>query len=327
MTISDHVTEFAGLPVVDVDASAPNQDRADPDTADPDRVDPDKDDPAAVAWRVSGDWDGSTEDFARFFETFLATVDASAIRALIIGEWGSSYETTAPIDLVVAAAPRLPALRALFLGEMTYEQCEISWIKQGDVTPLLEAYPELEVLRVRGADGLELSPVRHAALRELVFESGGLPGAVVRAVGECDLPALTTLELWLGTDEYGGDATVDDLAPILAGTRLPALRHLGLRDSEIADQVAAALAGAAVVARLETLDLSLGALGDVGAVSLLGGQPLIHLRRLDLHHHFLSAQIRDRLVDELGAAGVEVDVSDEQDAEEDDGRRYIAVAE
>ena len=120
------------------------------------------------------------------------------------------------------------------------------------------------MLRVRGADGLAVTPVRHEALREFAFESGGLPAAVVGSVGECDLPALRHLELWLGTDGYGGDATVDDLAPILTGARLPALTHLGLRDSEIADEVAAALAGAPVVARLESLDLSLGALSDVG---------------------------------------------------------------
>ena len=44
------------------------------------------------------------------------------------------------------------------------------------------------------------------------------------------------------------------------------------------------------MARLKTLDLSMGVLSDVGAEALLAGQPLTHLRRLDLHHHFLSAK-------------------------------------
>lgn len=310
MTINEHVTEFAGRPVIDFQ---PDGDRPA--------------DPSTVAWRLSGDWDTTREDFTQLFETFLAAIDPAAVHALIIGEWGNSYEATAPIDLIAEAAPRLANLRALFLGEMTYEQCEISWIKQGDVTALLDGYPRLEVFRVRGADGLGLTAVSHASLRELAFESGGLPGGIVRAVAECDLPALTHLELWLGTDEYGGDATVDDLTPILAGTRLPALRYLGLRDSEIADQVAGALAGAPVVARLDTLDLSLGVLTDAGAVALLGGQPLVHLRKLDLHHHFLTTRMAERVAEELSAAGVEVDLSDEQDPEGDDGHRYVAVAE
>lgn len=307
MTINNHVTEFAGRPVVVFDPSTARSAE-----------------PGAVAWRLTADYDSSTEDFARLVEELLGTVDPAAIQALIIGQWGSAYEEPAPVELLVGLAPRLAGLRALFLGEMTFEEAEISWIKQTDVSPLLAAYPELEILRVRGADGLVLTPTRHPALRELAFESGGLPAAVVRAVGECDLPGLTQLELWLGTDEYLGDATVDDLAPILAGTRLPELGYLGLRDAKIADQVAAALAGAPVVARLHTLDLSLGVLSDAGAAALLAGQPLTHLRRLDLHHHYLSPELAARLVEEL--PGVEVDLSEPEEADQD-GDRYVAVAE
>nr|BFE70626.1 hypothetical protein GCM10020092_039270 [Actinoplanes digitatis] len=146
---------------------------------------------------------------------------------------------------------------------------------------------------------------------------------MVRAVGACDLPNLTHLELWLGVDQYGGDARGDDLAPILAGRSLPALTHLGLRNAEIADEVAAAVAAAPVVARLTGLDLSLGVLGDAGAESLLTGQPLTHLKTLDLSHHFMSPEIAQRLVDEL--PGVAVDVSDKQSEER--WGRFTAVAE
>jgi hypothetical protein len=208
---------------------------------------------------------------------------------------------------------------------MTFEECEVSWIKQGDVTPVFAAYPDLVTLRVRGTDGLEMRPVRHATLREFAIESGGLPTALVEVIGESDLPALRHLELWLGTDNYGGDADVDDLATIMSGARLPALEYLGLRDAEIADEVAAALAGAPVVARLKALDLSLGALSDVGATALLTGQPLTHLQRLDLHHHFLSEPMMARVRDELTPAGVAVDLSDRQ--QEEDWGRFISVAE
>lgn len=310
MTINTHITEFAGLPVVEFA----------PDAAVPD-------DPGAVAWRMSIDVDDGTESFRQLLDAFLAAEWAGRVRALVIGEWGESYDTHAPIDLLSEAARALTGLRALFVGEMTFEECEISWIIQADITPLLRAYPALETLRIRGSDGLALTPLRHEGLREFALESGGLPAPVVRSVGECDLPHLRHLELWLGTEAYGGDATVDDLAPILNGSRLPALTHLGLRDSEIADEVAAALAGAPVVARLETLDLSLGALSDAGAASLLAGQPLTHLRTLDLHHHFLSDAMRDRLRAELAQAGVEIDDSDPKQPLDEDGGRYIAVSE
>ncbi|MBO4209428.1 STM4015 family protein [Micromonospora echinofusca] len=309
MTINQHVTEFAGLPVVAFDPAA-----ALPA------------DQTAVAWRLeAADYDTPAEEFAAQLTEFVATVDPASVRALVIGAWGSAYDTPPPVGLLVELASRLTGLRALFLGEMTFEECEISWIRQDDVTPLLTAYPALEVLRVRGAtEGLTLSPVRHTALRELAIEAGGLPAGVVRAVAGCDLPALEHLELWLGDPAYGGDATVDDLAPILAGTRLPRLRHLGLRDAMIADEVAAAVAGAPVVARLHTLDLSLGVLSDPGAAALLAGQSLTHLRRLDLHHHYLSEETAARLAREL--PGVEVDLSDREEADSD-GDRYVAVAE
>ena len=191
MTINAHVTTLNGLPVFafDPEGELPA-------------------DSAAVAWRIEAEeFESPPEEFAARLEALVSRVPEGQIRALIIGEWGSAYDSGPPIDLLVSLAPRLTGLRALFLGEMTFEECEISWIHQGDITPLLTAFPALEVLRVRGAEGLELQPVRHAALRELAFESGGLPGAVVRAVGASDLPVLQRLELWLGTSEYGADAT------------------------------------------------------------------------------------------------------------------------
>lgn len=306
LTIGRNIKRFAGLPVVEF-----STERA-ADVADP----------SAVAWRLSVDYDDPQERFAGLFAELLDTVGAESLRAVVFGAWNEPWDRAAPVELLEEAADRLTNLRALFVGEMTGEECEISWIQPADVTPLLTAFPGLEVLRVRGGAGLR--SVRHGSLRKLIFESGGLPGEVVRAVGGCDLPALRHLELWLGVDEYGGDATVEDLAGILGGARLPALRYLGLRDAEIADEVAAALASAPVVARLRKLDLSMGILSDAGAEALLAGQPLTHLRRLTLRHHYLSPEMAQRIVAEL--PGVDVDVSERQEAD-DDGDRYVAVSE
>ncbi|GAA2855456.1 STM4015 family protein [Streptosporangium fragile] len=285
--------------------------------------------PAAgeAAWRVSADVYDAKETFEEHFARFVETVDTTGVRALIVGGWNDAYEndSSVPVRLLVENAPRFPALRSLFLGAMPSEECEISWIQQSDVTPLLEAFPLLERLEVRGGTGLELRPVRHERLRVLRFESGGLPAAVVRAVGESEFPALEYLELWLGVTEYGGDATVADLAPILSGDRLPALKHLGLQDSEIQDEVAAAVASAPVVARLESLAQSMGVLTDEGAEALLSGQPLTHLKRLDLHHHFLTDAMLERVRAAFAGTGVELDVSEQE--EPDDDWRYVAVSE
>ncbi|MFI7697802.1 STM4015 family protein [Nonomuraea sp. NPDC049480] len=285
----------------------------------------------AVAWRISAsEWGpGGHKNIEDAFDAFFDEADASLVTAIVIGEWEECYQKPSDgiVERLAEEAARLPALRALYLGAISQEQAEISWIQHCDVTPLLEAYPRLERFEVRGGSGLQLRPIRHEALRMLRIEAGGLDGSVVRAVAGSDLPALEHLELWLGVDEYGGTTTIADLDPILRGERLPALRHLGLQNSEIQDDIAAAVASAPVVARLETLALSMGVLTDQGAEALLTGQPLTHLRHLDLHHHYLADEMMRRMAEALPR--VEVDLSEQEEPDEDDGEvwRYVAVSE
>ncbi|MFD8706459.1 STM4015 family protein [Kitasatospora sp. NPDC059648] len=325
MTVNQHVEQFHGLPVFDfVHALQEAEASGEAGAA---RLP----EAAAVAWRIALEYE-SEQSWVERWQQFLDAVDTERVTALVIGQWAPDEPDSfrEPLDAVVAAAPRLPALRALFAGDITYEECEISWIQQCDVTPLLTAFPELTELVVRGASedwngegGLALEPLRHEALKALRFEAGGLPAPVVRSVAACDFPALERLELWLGVDSYGGDATVGDLAPFLDGSHLPKLRHLGLQNSEFQDEIAAALAHAPVVARLESLSLSMGVLTDQGATALLEGQPLTHLRALDLHHHYLTEEMQQRLRQAL--PGVELDLS--EPGKPDDRWRYVAVAE
>jgi hypothetical protein len=158
-----------------------------------------------------------------------------------------------------------------------------------------------------------------------------MPARVPAAVAAGEPPALERLDLWLGVSFYGGDTTVADLAGLLTGAGLPALRHLGLMNSEIQDEIAAAVAGAPVVARLTSLDLSMGTLGDAGAEALLAGQPLTHLERLSLRHHFAGERVCELLRRTLEPAGVAVDLSDPKQpwsrAETPEAGRYTEVAE
>ncbi|GAA2974651.1 STM4015 family protein [Kitasatospora sp. NPDC127116] len=311
MTVSRHIERFHELPVHEFT----------PDDARPRPA------AGAVAWRLSLEY-GSKQDFVQLWQSFLEEVDPAGVRAVVIGAWWQDGYTSvrSAVEAVTAEARRLPALEALFLGEVTFDECEISWLEMDDVTPLLNAFPGLRSLAVRGGTDLALEPVRHDRLTSLRFESGGLPATVVRAVAGSELPALERLTLWLGVDEYGGDATMDDLAPFLDGSRLPKLRHLGLANSELQDEIAAALAHAPVVARLESLDISMGVLSDEGATTLLEGQPLTHLRSLDLHHHYLSDAMQERLHEAL--PGVELDLSDaEADEMDDEDDRYVSVSE
>ncbi|MFC8093466.1 STM4015 family protein [Streptomyces sp. NPDC057301] len=286
----------------------------------------------AVAWRVTVEdyCEGERGHWAATFARLAKAVDLSRLRALVVGIWPDAVEDDKPnmevVDTLVAAADQLPELRALFVGEMTYEECEISWIVNSDVSPLLRAFPRLEEFGVRGGQGLVFPPQSHASLRRLAIETGGLSREVVRGVCESDFPALEDLDIWLGVSWYGADTEVSDLEPLLSGTRLPALRRLALHNSEIQDDIAAACASAPVVARLTALDLSMGTLGDEGAQALLQGQPLIHLAELDLSHHYLTEPMAEQVRKALTPHGVDVDLSDEHygTGRED---RYVAVAE
>lgn len=312
MSAVEHLDELHGLPVVDFPAAGEAA-GALPEAG-------------AVAWRLGLDpyADSGGEAYGKLWQRFLTEVDPAGVRAVVVGEWGDAGtgDSREAVRLLVEARELLTGLLAVFVGDLVPEETGISWIGQSDMTPLLTAYPRLRELGVRGGTDLALAPVRHEHLRTLAVEAGGLPAAVVRAVAASDLPALEYLELWLGVPECGGNTSVADLAPLLAGERLPALRHLGLRNSAVQDAIAAAVATAPVVARLSSLDLSLGTLGDEGAAALLAGQPLTHLRRLDLTHHFLTAAMQQRLLATLD--GVDVRLSDTNDPQHG---RYVAIDE
>jgi hypothetical protein len=287
------------------------------------------DDPGGSAWRVTTEWDGAP--FAEVFQKFLDTMDTTKVTALLLGAWGEDMieATQHPgIPLLVAAADRFPALRHVCVSLIESDEFEISWIHSGDVTPLLTAFPALETLAVRGSD-VVIEPVRHEGLRTLIFESGGLPAGVARNVGACDLPNLGCLEIWLGVGNYGGDTTVADLAGILNGERLPSLKHLGLMNSEIQDEIAAAVAAAPVTAQLDVLDLSMGVLTDAGAEALLAGQPLTHLKKFDLHFHFVEQEMADRVRAVFAGSGVELIMPDgeEPDIYDDQVDRFTEVGE
>jgi uncharacterized protein (TIGR02996 family) len=279
----------------------------------------------AVAYRV--DRVSYDDHFLPHLESLLADPAAGLVQGLVIGCWGESDTSSAEvIRALIAARGRLRNLRALFLGDIPYHDNEISWIVQGNVTNLFAVFPRLEHFRSRGGNELVLRKFKHDQLKSLAFEASNLPAEVVRVVGRCQLPALEHLELWLGTDEYGADTEVADLKGVLQAKDLPSLKYLGLRNSEIIDDIARALAKAPVMNQLRELDLSLGTLSNRGAEALLRIPGLDRLEKLDIHHHYVSPE----LVERLEALGIEVDADDAQEGEDvgaEELHRYIAHAE
>ena len=245
--------------------------------------------------------------------------------SLTIGDWGGAYENDSSpvVEALVRLKDRFPQLRSLFIGDMSYEECEVSWINQSNIGPILAAYPELKSLTIKGSTGLSLDPASHDKLEELVIICGGLGKEVIASISEGSFKSLKKLELYLGVEDYGFDGSLEDILPLIEPGKFPQLTYLGLKDSEIQDEIAIAVANAPIVDQLHTLDFSMGTLSDQGAEALLQSEKIKKLEFLNLSHHFMS----DKMMKRWQQSGINVDISEHQgDADEED-YRYPSLTE
>ncbi len=215
-----------------------------------------------------------------------------ALEALVFGLWmegGESYDVgpDPAIELLVAKKHKLPNLKALFVGDIISEENEMSWIGQGNMSPLWAAFPGLQHFQARGGNGLRLGKIVHDRLDTLIIETGGMNKSIVHEVMEAQAP-LSHLELWLGDEGYGDTTSLADFGTLFEGEVFPDLKSLSLNNSTYQDGLADAVANSVVVGRLDRLGLSMGALTDKGGQSLLASDRLTHLKKLDLTYHFLS---------------------------------------
>lgn len=277
-------------------------------------------------YRIRTDWEDPVNYLDRLNE-FLDNDVALTVPGLILGNWNA--DGTAPgapiIKGLADRKDRLPMLQALFFGDIAQEECEVSWIDNGDMSPLLAAFPKLELLRIRGSNHLAFSKPAHANLRALGIETGGLPREVVSQLSKAKFPNLEYLELWLGTEQYGGTTRVTDLQPILKNTVFPKLKYLGLRNSEIVDEIAGVIISSPIIEQIEVLDLSLGTLTDEGAKALMKLPKTGSLKRLDLHRHFLS----NAMIKQLKTLPFTLNVAQQETPEDwgDGEMRFVAVGE
>lgn len=247
------------------------------------------------------------------------------LESLIIGDWGGAYENDSGdvVEALVRLKERFPRLTKLFIGDMTFEECEVSWINQSNLAPLLAAYPELRSLTIKGSTGLQLDPARHEKLEELVIICGGLGKDVIASISEGSLKRLKKLELYLGVENYGFDGSLGDVLSLIEPGKFPELTYLGLKDSEIQDEIAIALADAPILDQLHTLDLSMGTLTDKGAEALINSDKIRKLQLLDLSYHYMSEEMMER----WKRTGLNVDISDRQDNGDDEDYRYPSLTE
>ncbi len=277
------------------------------------------------------DWEENDLEMKALLDKFSQDPKTGKVTALILGAWEEAYDNEASvyIDLLTQKAEQFSALKALFIGEMTGEENEISWINQGEYSKLLHAYPALEHLQIRGGNGLGFgdadTPVSHDNLKTLIIETGGLGSDVIDAIGHANLPALEKLELWFGDENYGWDGDVSTVTPLLSQSRFPHLKHLGLKNSEIQNDIVTAILNSDLLGQLETIDMSMGVMTDEAAKLLLDNQAQLIGKQLDVSENFLS----DEMVTMLEASPLTIKTSEQEEPEEYDGKSwyYVSVSE
>lgn len=255
-------------------------------------------------------------------QDILEDPDFPGLAELIIGDWGNSYEEScqAILDGIAGQAGRFSHIEKLFVGDMDFEECEVSWIMQGDYSKLWAALPNLKELTVKGSMDLELGEISHEGLEALTIICGGLPGSVIKSVQNAKLPNLKKLLLYIGVEDYGFDGNADTVKEFLEKSDFPQLAYLGIADSEIQDELAAAVVGSKYMGQIRTLDLSLGTLTDQGGELLLEKIPEYpNVEVLDVHYNYLS----DGMVRRLEQLPVEVDASENNEPDEYHGKLYL----
>lgn len=266
-------------------------------------------------------------DIVAITREIFAHPSAAFVEEVVIGEvnsgkWSDPHNSSQlyfPVVAEIVAAK--PPLRKLVVGEYEFpDETEISWTYIGDISPIWKAFPRLESLRVQGGN-IELGSVDAPSLKEATFATGGLPEAAVRSIANAQWPRLERLEIWFGDEMYGAGSTLADIRPILEGTSLPALKHLGLRNCMWTDEIAGVIGKSPIVKRLRSLDLSMGTLSDEGVSSLVqDGASLRHLEALDVSQSYLT----EDAIRSLAGVVRTVESGDQRDP---DDERYVAVGE
>lgn len=255
-------------------------------------------------------------------DDILADPELPDLKELIIGSWGSAYEDSCQpiIDGIVEHADRFSHIEKLFIGDMDFEDCEVSWIIQGDYSRLWNAMPQLKELTIKGSVDLELGDIRHEKLEALTIICGGLPTEIMETIKNAKLPGLKKLLLYIGSDNYGFDGDAAAIRNFLENSDFPNLTYLGITDSEIQDDITAAVLESKYMNQIHTLDLSCGTLTDKGGELLLKKIPSCpNIKTLDLHYHYLT----DGMVSRLRKLPVAVDLSDQNVPDEYNGEIWM----
>jgi uncharacterized protein (TIGR02996 family) len=278
------------------------------------------------------DWMDSTFDARDLARRVFASPACRVLDELRLGvlRWEENYDDVPAVLEEAGKHEWAAGITRLHLGDLDRD-IDMAHHVIGDVGALItQHFPNLRWLKLHSGDqswsttketfgiaGLEL-----VELAELTIETCSMSKQRTAALLEAKLPKLAKLELWFGSEDQNADTEIDDLAPLLAGTTFPAVRHLGLRNAAFADDLARTVPASRIAARLESLDLSMGTMGDEAAIELAeSASHLPELETLDVSDNFLTEASLGRL------RSVFPGLISKSQKEIDGDYRYVSVGE
>lgn len=275
--------------------------------------------------------DGEAGEMEGALERVLSHPAGHFVRKLTLGlppNEDTEWHMEGLAEAISSAGP-LPFLETLDMSPDAEHMDQPSWRRVGDISGLWKAAPHLKHLLLQGSAGsddgtpIKFGTIEAPHLEKLVFISGGLDKEAPTKIGASKLPALKELRLYFGTEDYGGTSTVASLKGILDGGGLPALKTLGLMNSEWEEDLIKAVANSKILPRLEALDLSMGVLADKATAALeANAAKFKHLKELILDDNYFSETDVAALKKVLPNA----QIGDQKD-DEDPEYRYTTIAE
>jgi uncharacterized protein (TIGR02996 family) len=225
-------------------------------------------------------------------------------------------DTLDDIFAVIAKHP-LPTLRKLRIGD---DVSQISWYRVGNLGKIWKAIPNLTHFQIEAGE-FELGKIDLPHLVDARFVTGGLSKSAAKSIANAAWPKIEYLEVYYGDPQYGADASAKDVAPLLARTDMPKLKHLGVKNAEFQDELVEYLAKSKLVKQVATLDISMGLLSDECMPAFEKHADAFAHLALDVSETYLSKDAQKRLkkiVKKLVADGMR---------DPNDDYRYVCVGE
>lgn len=245
------------------------------------------------------DYEENGKDCETLAKEILEDSEIEEVTEIIIGNWGGSWEEEEcdpVLNMFAENSNKFSQLESLFVGDMDYEDCEVSWIVQGNYENLLKSLKNLKHLKIKGSNNLTLGQVEHQNLESIEIICGGLPKTVINELANAKFSNLKKINLYFGVEDYGFDASIRDIEDLLKNPSLKNLEYLGLGNSEIQDEIINITLKSDIIKNLKILDFSNGTTSDKGAKYILENfEKIKHLELLNLEYNYISNEYASKL--------------------------------